>query len=194
GVDNVLLLVGDDTDLLEVDPDIGQVFGDEADVLVLGPAGQDLVADDQNTRRDDLAHDFSPPVPVPCASNALKSRGFAAEISTRQPFFRAARRITHTKCCKPMHIALARPLLPSLQVMHCVTLGIFRIYGSCLRRNEWPRRGSPPGLSGALPLAQGDAAGRPGISPAGGGTAVPPDRHHLRRLWRRRSPGTADPL
>ena len=98
GVDNVGLLVGDDADLLEVDPDIGQVFGDEADVLVLGPAGQDLVANDQNTRRDDLAHDFSPPVPVPCASNALKSRGFAAEISTRQPFFRAARPATHTKC------------------------------------------------------------------------------------------------
>src|SRR5947207_4447573 len=80
------LSVGDDADLLEVDSDIGQVFGDEADVLVLGPAGQDLVANDQNTCRDDLAHDFSPPVPVTCASNALKSRGFAAEISTRQPF------------------------------------------------------------------------------------------------------------
>src|SRR5206468_977900 len=92
GIDDVGLIVGDDADLLEVNSDIGQVFGDEADVLVLGPAGQDLVANDQNTCRDDLAHDFSPPVPVTCASNALKSRGFAAEISTRQPYFRAARR------------------------------------------------------------------------------------------------------
>src|SRR5947207_5561807 len=107
------LSVGDDADLLEVDSDIGQVFGDEADVLVLGPAGQDLVANDQNTCRDDLAHDFSPPVPLTLRGNALKSRGFAAEISTRQPFFRAARRATHTKCREPMHIALARPFLPS---------------------------------------------------------------------------------
>src|SRR6266536_3293133 len=141
GGDDIGLLVGDDADLLEVDPDIGQVLGDKADVLVLGPAGQDLVANDQNTRRNDLAHDFSPPVPVPCASNALKSRGFAAEISTRQPFFRAARQATHTKCSKPMHIALARALLPSREVMHCAAWlrEIVRIYGSCLRRNERAR-------------------------------------------------------
>ena len=94
-----------------------------------------VVADNQNTRRDDHAHDFSPPVPVTCASNALKSRGFAAEISTRQPFFRAARRATHTKCRWPMHIALARALLPSREVMHCAAWlrEIVRIYGSCLR-------------------------------------------------------------
>src|SRR6185436_13503813 len=133
-----------------------QVFGDEADILVLGPAGQDLVANNQNTRRDDLAHDFSPPVPVTCASNALKSRGFAAEISTRQPFFRAARRATHTKCRWPMHIALARALLPSREVMHCAAWlrEIVRIYGSCLR-NERARRRPPPRLPGALPLAEG---------------------------------------
>src|SRR6185436_9496514 len=107
-----------------------QVFGDEADILVLGPAGQDLVANDQNTRRDDLAHDFSPPIPVPCASNALNSRGLAAELSTRQPFIRAARQAPHPKCRKPMHIALARALLPSREVMHCAAWlrEIVRIY------------------------------------------------------------------
>ena len=93
GGDDVGLLVGDDADFLEVDPDIGQVLGDKADVLVLGPAGQDLVTNDQNARRDDLTHflflTLSPP--RHCASNALKSRGFAAEISTRQPVFQAAR-------------------------------------------------------------------------------------------------------
>ena len=35
-------------------PIVGQVFGDVADVLVLGAAGQDLVADDENRGRDDL--------------------------------------------------------------------------------------------------------------------------------------------
>ena len=61
GGDDLGLLVGDDADFLEVDPDIGQVFGDKADVLVLGPPGQDLVADHQNSRRNDLAHDLSSP-------------------------------------------------------------------------------------------------------------------------------------
>ena len=59
--DDVGLLVGDDADLLEVDPDIGEVFGNKADVLVLGPAGQDFVPDHQNPRRDDIAHDLSSP-------------------------------------------------------------------------------------------------------------------------------------
>ena len=43
-------------------------------------------------------------------------------------------------------------------------------------------------------MAEGDTSGRPRISPPGSGIAVPPDRHHLRGLWRFRSPGTADPL
>ena len=59
--DDVGLVVGDDADLLEVDPDIGQVFRDKADVLVLGPPGQDLVADHQNSRGDNLTHDFPRP-------------------------------------------------------------------------------------------------------------------------------------
>ncbi|MGY3074334.1 hypothetical protein ACVWZZ_000705 [Bradyrhizobium sp. LM6.10] len=45
---DVGLVVGDDPDLLQVDADIGQVFGDEADILVLGPAGQDFVPNNQN--------------------------------------------------------------------------------------------------------------------------------------------------
>jgi hypothetical protein len=76
--DDIGLVVGDDADFLEVDPDIGQIFGDKADVLVFGPAGQYLVTNDQNSRRDDLTHDFSSPCPpclTDCASNALKSRG-----------------------------------------------------------------------------------------------------------------------
>ena len=133
GGDDIGLLVGDDADFLEVDPDIGQVLGDKADVLVLGPAGQDLVTNDQNARCDDLTHFLFPVLsPRLCASNALKSRGFAAEISTRQPVFQAARENTPYQMPRPMHIALARPLLPSREVMHCVAWlrEIVRIYGS----------------------------------------------------------------
>ena len=46
-----LLAVADDPDLHQVDADIGQGVGDEADILVLGPAGEDLVADDRERRR-----------------------------------------------------------------------------------------------------------------------------------------------
>ena len=52
--DDLRLVVGDDAHLLEIDADHGQVLGDVADVLVLGAAGQDLVADDQNRGGDDL--------------------------------------------------------------------------------------------------------------------------------------------
>jgi hypothetical protein len=44
-VDNGVLVVGDDAYFLQVDADGGEIIGDIADVLVLGPAGQDLVAD-----------------------------------------------------------------------------------------------------------------------------------------------------
>src|SRR5437879_4850699 len=60
GGDDVVLIVGDDPDFLQVYADIGQIFRDEADILVLGPAGQDFIPDDQNARRDDLAHKLSP--------------------------------------------------------------------------------------------------------------------------------------
>ena len=51
--DDVGLLVGDDADFLEIDADIGEVFGDIADVLVLGPAREDFVADDEDRGGDD---------------------------------------------------------------------------------------------------------------------------------------------
>ena len=51
--DDLRLLVGDDAHLVQVDADAGQVFGDVADVLVLGPAGQDLVADHQQRGGDE---------------------------------------------------------------------------------------------------------------------------------------------
>ena len=57
--DDVVLDVGDDPDLAEIDADIGQVLGDIADVLVLGPAGENLVADHQDRRRDDLSRAFA---------------------------------------------------------------------------------------------------------------------------------------
>ena len=59
-VDDRRLVVGDDPHLLQVDADGGEIVGDEADVLVLGAARQDLVADDKHCRGDNLrigAHD-----------------------------------------------------------------------------------------------------------------------------------------
>src|SRR6202163_3778050 len=195
--DDVGLVVGHDAYFLEVDPDIGQVFRNKADILVLGPPGQDLVADHQNSRGDDIAHDLSSPcIFVTLRKQRIEVTGFCCRNKHPAAIFSGSTATIHTKCSPRMHIALARALLPSLSVMHCPawrkkSVGI---YGSCVRRNEWARRRASPGLSRALPLAQGDAAGRPGISPPGGGIAVPPDRHHLCRLWRRRSPGTADSL
>ena len=52
--DDLLLDVGDDARLAQIDADIGEVFGDIADVAVLGAAGKDLVADDENGRGDNL--------------------------------------------------------------------------------------------------------------------------------------------
>src|SRR5690242_18802842 len=59
--DDVGLVVRGDADLLEVDADVGQVFRYEADILVLGPPGQDLVANHQNSRRDNIVHNLSSP-------------------------------------------------------------------------------------------------------------------------------------
>ena len=53
-IDDRRLVVADHADLLEIDPDRGQVLGDVADVLVLGAAGQDFVADHQQRRADGL--------------------------------------------------------------------------------------------------------------------------------------------
>ena len=53
--DDLGLLVGDDAHFLEIDPERGEILGDEADVLVLGAAGQDFVADHQHGGGDDVA-------------------------------------------------------------------------------------------------------------------------------------------
>ena len=71
------LLVADDSHLLEVDAERGQVFGDIADVPVLGPARQDLVADDQQRRRDEtirLAHAAPVRPPTLLGTNLSHSR------------------------------------------------------------------------------------------------------------------------
>src|SRR5690606_35468895 len=47
---DLLLDIGHDADLAQIDADGGEVVGDIADVLVLGPAGQDLVTDDEDRR------------------------------------------------------------------------------------------------------------------------------------------------
>ena len=45
--DDLRLLVGHDADFLEIDADRGEKIGGIADVLVLGSAGKNLVADDE---------------------------------------------------------------------------------------------------------------------------------------------------
>ena len=53
--DDLRLFVGDDAHFLEIDADAGEIFGDVADVLVLGAARQDLVADHEDGGGDDPA-------------------------------------------------------------------------------------------------------------------------------------------
>ena len=52
--DDLVLDVGHDARLAQIDADVGEIFGDIADVAVLGAAGQDLVADDENGGGDNL--------------------------------------------------------------------------------------------------------------------------------------------
>src|SRR5258708_4641547 len=54
--DNRRLIVGHDPDFPKIDADPRQVLGDVADVLVLGPAGKDLVANHQEAGRNDRRH------------------------------------------------------------------------------------------------------------------------------------------
>jgi hypothetical protein len=53
-IDDRCFLVADHADLHKVDANRGQIFGDIADVLVLGASGQDFVADHQQSGGDDL--------------------------------------------------------------------------------------------------------------------------------------------
>jgi len=45
--------VGNHAHFAEIDAEVGEILGDVADVLVLGTAGQDLIADDQDGGTDD---------------------------------------------------------------------------------------------------------------------------------------------
>src|SRR6185312_251934 len=51
-----VFLVGDDAHLFQVDPDRRHDIGEVADVLVLGAAGEDFVADDQHGGGNDFGH------------------------------------------------------------------------------------------------------------------------------------------
>ena len=53
--DDLVLDVGDDARLAQIDAEFGEILGDIADVAVLGAARQDLVADDQHRRGDDFS-------------------------------------------------------------------------------------------------------------------------------------------
>ena len=67
--DDLRLLVGDDAHFLEIDADAGEIFGDVADILVLGTARQDLVADHQDRGGHRIALAFGRVVghgPSPC--------------------------------------------------------------------------------------------------------------------------------
>jgi hypothetical protein len=58
GGNDLGLLIGNDADFFQVDPNGGHMLGDKADILVPGAARQDLVANNKNSGGDDLAfHD-----------------------------------------------------------------------------------------------------------------------------------------
>ena len=54
--DDLLLDIRHDPDLAKIDANIGEIFGDIADILVLGPTAEDLVADDQKCCCDGSGH------------------------------------------------------------------------------------------------------------------------------------------
>lgn len=54
--DDLVFLVGNDAHLLQVDADRRHDIGEVADILVLGAAGQNLVADDEHGGGDDFGH------------------------------------------------------------------------------------------------------------------------------------------
>ena len=65
--DDFRLFVRHDADFLEVDADGRQILGDKADILVLGAAGENLIADDQKSGRDDLVLALTRP--LACAAH-----------------------------------------------------------------------------------------------------------------------------
>ncbi len=54
--DDLVLLVRNDAHFLQIDADRRHHVGEVADVLVLGPAGKDFVADDEHGSGDDFGH------------------------------------------------------------------------------------------------------------------------------------------
>jgi len=84
---DVLFVIGNNPHLFQADADSGQMAGDGADVLVLGPAGQDLVADHQNARGDDLAHGLSSPSVVTLRKQRLEVTGFCCRNKHRPAVF-----------------------------------------------------------------------------------------------------------
>ena len=142
GIDDLGLLVGDDAHLLQLDADGGQMVGDVADVLVLGAAREDLVADHQQRRGDDaaaggprrLAHARSPVAAAPRAPalgddlsverDHAPRHGFSREVlsgSPRGPARSSGLRAPGRRSSRPMAAVSAgasstgtrRPLTPS---------------------------------------------------------------------------------
>ena len=119
-----VFLVGHDPHFLQVDADIGQVFGNEADVLVLGAPGQDFIADHEYAGGDDLTHLDSPPAADFRVSHRYARRLWRTQRIEVTSFCRIhgqmparfAGRSTQdpANCPQAMHIALAQPLLPSV--------------------------------------------------------------------------------
>ena len=96
--DDLVLDVGHDADLANVDADRRQVLGDVADVLVLGSPGEDFVADDQDGGGDHfpprdclrlLAH--LPDTSLPPRSDSIFHRRIGPLISPPRPCDRNAR-------------------------------------------------------------------------------------------------------
>ena len=56
GLGDVILIVGNDADLLEVDTDRRHDVGEMADIAILGAAGKDFVADDEHRRGNGFSH------------------------------------------------------------------------------------------------------------------------------------------
>ena len=117
--DDVGLFVGDNPHFLEVDPDIGEVFGDEADILVLGAPGQDFVADHQNARRDDFAHGLSSPTTGPLPTQGLEVTRQCFRNKHCHAVFSGNIADTPAKCF-PIHAYRGGPTLATIPFGHAL--------------------------------------------------------------------------
>jgi len=73
--DDLVLLVGNDAHLLQVDADRRHDVGEMADVAVLGPAGENLVADHHHRRRHNVSHRHPPSAVFACDISLPPRRG-----------------------------------------------------------------------------------------------------------------------